>query len=140
MNIFLTGKKKINNVCRYTIFFFPSGKSAKERSTHQKGNNIPRLVIICTTIRKYRAILDPLTANLGVHINRSAMNPPLLVINSSNSSSATKYGHTKSKPINSLPTFGGAFMYLLPRFIVLYNKKIHIPTVHTHVIIKVGTQ
>ena len=140
MNVFLTVNKKINNVCRANIFFCPSGRGAKERITPQKVNTTPIVVITCTILRKYLAIIDPLTANLGLHITRSANNPPFLVINSPNSRSFTGYGHTNSKTITSLTIFGGAFMYLLPCTIVLSNKNIYIPTVHTHVIIKVGTQ
>ena len=74
--------------------------------------------------QKYLAVIYPFPANIGVHITRSAINAPVIIINSPNDNNVTGYGHTNYKPITSLPIFGGAFLDLLPCSIVLSNKKI----------------
>ena len=124
MKIFSTENKKIYDICRSTIFYFPSVRGAKESSTLQNCNTIPRVFISCIFLRKYIVVLYPLPDNLGVHITRYAINAPLIIMNSPNDNSVTGYGHTNYKPITSLPVFESAFLYLFPCSIVISNKKI----------------
>ena len=74
MNIFLSGNKKIDDLRRATILF-SSMRGANDISIPRKGNTIPKLIIKCTILRNYLVILDPLPANLGVHITFTLLPP-----------------------------------------------------------------
>ena len=80
---------------------------AKERSTPQKGNNPPKLVIRWTILRNHIYILNPLPANIGVHINTSDITVPLMAKIVLNDRIISKYGNTDSKIIKSPPICGG---------------------------------
>ena len=92
-------------------------------STHRNCNTIAKVVISCTILRKYLAVLDPLPVNLGIHTTRSDIIAPLIIINSPDNSSLPGYGNTTSKPIIILLICGGKILYLLLCFTNLYDKK-----------------
>ena len=138
MNMFLSGKANINDVCRPTIFF-SCIRGAKESSTPRNGNASPKVVTSCTILRNYIDILNPLPVNRGVYITRSANLAPLIVPQGPNDSGIARYAHTPSKIIISLPVCGGEFLYLLPCSTVPSEKNIYRLTVRDHVTITGGS-
>ena len=100
MNMFLSGNANINDVSRTTILSDQRG--AKESSTTQNGNTIHKPFISCTIIRNYIEIIGPLPVNLGVHITRSAIKVPPVVLFGPNDSIGAGYVHATSKLIISL--------------------------------------
>ena len=83
------------------------------------------MINIVTIIRDYIAIINSVTAIIGVNIGRSTIISPLVVIMDPNNIKIIGYGHNISKLITSLPMGRGDFLYLITCYNNLLDKEIY---------------
>ena len=86
----------------------------------------------CNILRNYLVNINPHHANLSVHVTRSPINAPLIIIPGPNGSGISGYGNTKYKIITSLPICRGEFLYLLSCSIVLVSRLVEAETSTQH--------